>query len=262
MLAWGLQRTGATAGSLLLNLEASFTVLLAWLFYREPVGSRVTAALGLMTLGGAVLAFDFVGGAPWHLVGALGVAAATLCWAIDNTLSRGLTQQDPVLVIALKGTLAALATATTARALGEPLPPARDALVLLACGASGYGLSLRLYLRAQRRIGAARTASIFAVAPFMGAAIGLSLGERARPELALAGGLFLAGLWLHLTERHRHHHVHAPLEHEHPHRHDDGHHEHAHDPAFCGEHSHAHRHERLEHDHEHTPDLHHDHTHS
>src|SRR5699024_4114605 len=35
-LAWGLQRTGALAGSLLLNLEAVFTVALAALIYREP----------------------------------------------------------------------------------------------------------------------------------------------------------------------------------------------------------------------------------
>ena len=32
-LAWGLQRTGVTAGSLLLNLEAVFTVVLSWLVY-------------------------------------------------------------------------------------------------------------------------------------------------------------------------------------------------------------------------------------
>jgi drug/metabolite transporter (DMT)-like permease len=37
-LAWGLPRTGPTAGSLLLCLEAVFTALLAWLAHREPIG--------------------------------------------------------------------------------------------------------------------------------------------------------------------------------------------------------------------------------
>ena len=36
LLAWGLQRAGATAGALLLNLEAVFTVLLARVFFHEP----------------------------------------------------------------------------------------------------------------------------------------------------------------------------------------------------------------------------------
>jgi drug/metabolite transporter (DMT)-like permease len=41
LLAWGLQRAGATTGALLLNLEAVFTVLLARAFFHEPIGRRV-----------------------------------------------------------------------------------------------------------------------------------------------------------------------------------------------------------------------------
>jgi drug/metabolite transporter (DMT)-like permease len=267
LFAWGLRHTGGTAGSLLLNLEAVFTVLLAWLVYREPIGRRVAAALTLMALGGGALALDAVGSTPWSLLGVATIVAATLGWAVDNTLSRGLAQQAPVLVIGWKGALGAIATATAGYAAGEQLPPLRDALLLLGCGASGYGLSLRLYLLAQRRMGAARTGSIFAVAPFMGAALGWALGDRDRGHTHAAGTavatlFFAGGLWLHLTERHHHAHVHAALEHDHPHRHDDGHHDHVHDPPFQGEHSHVHRHERVEHDHDHAPDIHHDHVHS
>ena len=262
LLAWGLHRTGAVTGSLLLNLEAVFTVLLAWGFYGEPIGRRVAGALLLMTLGGMALTLDVAGSAPWSWLGIVAIAGATLAWGIDNTLSRGLAQQDPLWVIAIKGTLGALLTGACAHVMGESLPRAREALLLGVCGASGYGLSLRLYLRAQRLIGAARTGSLFAVAPFIGAAIGLALGERLHGVgVGVAGLMFAAGLWLHLTERHRHEHTHEALEHVHPHRHDDGHHGHAHEPEFLGEHSHEHRHERLEHDHEHAPDLHHHHNH-
>jgi drug/metabolite transporter (DMT)-like permease len=262
LLAWGLQRTGGTAGSLLLNLEAVFTVLLAWLVYREPIGRRVGAALAFMTLGGALLALDVSGGGASGstLYGVLALAGATLAWACDNTLSRALAQQDPVRVVAIKGLLGALTTATLARAFGEALPSWGAALALFACGASGYGLSLRLYLIAQRRMGAARTGSIFAIAPFVGAALGLLLGDHAHGLGAAMSALFFAlGLWLHLTERHRHAHVHQAVDHDHPHRHDDGHHDHVHDPPVSGEHSH--HHDTLEHTHEHAPDLHHDHSH-
>jgi len=262
LLAWGLQRTGGTVGSLLLNLEAAFTVLLAWLAYREPIGRRVAAALTLMTCGGVALALGVALTPGWSLLGALAIAGATLAWGLDNTLSRELSQQDPLNVVALKGALGASLTTLGAWLFGEKLPAATAALALLLCGASGYGLSLRLYLTAQRRMGAARTGSIFAVAPFVGAALAFALGDREQAVGVIVSCIFFAaGLWLHLTEHHRHGHVHDAVDHDHPHRHDDGHHDHQHEPQFFGEHSHPHHHERVEHDHEHAPDVHHDHSH-
>ena len=83
------------------------------------------------------------------------------------------------------------------------MPGAAAALGLLAVGATGYGLSLRLYLLAQRAFGAARTGSVFAFAPFVGAAHAVALGDRAPGWLmALGGGLMLAGVVLHLAESH------------------------------------------------------------
>ena len=129
-------------------------------------------------------------------------------------------------------------------------------------GATGYGLSLRFYLLAQRAFGAARTGSVFAFAPFIGAAFAVLLGERpAGWMMALGSGLMLAGVLLHLAESHGHEHAHEALEHEHAHRHDDGHHEHRHEPMPEGAHSHGHRHEPLHHVHPHVPDAHHGHRH-
>jgi EamA-like transporter family len=65
LLAWGLRRTGGTAGSLLLNLEAVFTVVLSWLVYREQIGRRVAGALTLMALGGVALTASGVGSTHW-----------------------------------------------------------------------------------------------------------------------------------------------------------------------------------------------------
>jgi drug/metabolite transporter (DMT)-like permease len=271
LLAWGLQRAGATVGSLLLNLEAVFTVLLARAVFAEPIGRRVAVAVAAMVAGGAALVLDAARGAGAAVdgaagaagaAGALAVAAATLGWAIDNALSRPLAEREPLDVVAAKGALGAAFTLAAAVIAGEPVPPAGPALVLLACGATGYGVSLRLYLLAQRAIGAARTGSVFAVAPFIGSGIAIAIGGRAVTGWTLAAaGLFAAGVVLHLTERHGHAHVHEPTEHDHVHRHDDGHHDHTHDPPFAGEHAHPHRHDRLAHAHDHAPDLHHAHDH-
>jgi hypothetical protein len=115
---------------------------------------------------------------------------------------------------------------------------------------------------AQRAFGAARTGSVFAFAPFIGAALALALGDRSASPLLLAGSaLMLLGVVLHLSESHGHLHEHEALAHEHAHRHDDGHHDHAHDPMPAGAHSHPHQHAPLHHEHPHVPDVHHAHRH-
>lgn len=261
LLAWGLGRAGATAGSLALNLEAPLTVALAWLVWREPIGRRVIGAGAAMVVGGALVALD----ASRDAVGALGlvaVAGATLAWSIDNTLSRRLAECDPLDVIVAKAALGATLALLIGRALGEPVPALGRAAALIGCGATGYGVSLRLYLLAQRRIGAARTASVFAVAPFLGAGVGWAAGSGQPGPLTAVGALgFALGVVLHLTEDHAHDHAHEPVAHDHAHRHDDGHHDHAHDPPVLGEHSHAHAHPRVVHSHAHAPDIHHAHAH-
>ena len=261
-LAWGLSKAGATAGSLIQNFEAVLTVVFAWLIYRESLGRRVIAAIFVMTGTGVLLALDASLSSSPQLWGMAAVAIATLAWSIDNTLTRPLAERDPLQVIAAKGALGAVLTGTIAMMRGEPMPELATVAALVVCGATGYGISLRMYLLAQRRIGAARTGSVFALAPFVGAGIAWVLGDRDATILtALAAGGFGFGVYLHVSEQHGHSHVHEPVEHEHAHRHDDGHHEYSHDPPFVGEHTHRHAHVRLAHSHEHAPDVHHDHSH-
>ena len=261
-LAWGLQRTSGTSASLMLTLEALFTALLAWRLYHETMDRRVGVAMTLLVAGGIVLIVDQgqAGGAQaWGL---LAVALATAAWGVDNTLSRGLAERDPGQVVMYKGAIGACATTVLALAFGARAVDPLAAFGLLLVGATGYGLSLRLYLLAQRAFGAARTGSVFAFAPFIGAAIAVAMGARPPGVLLLVGAaLMLAGVVLHLAEAHAHEHVHEALEHEHAHRHDDGHHAHPHDVMPSGAHSHRHRHDQVRHGHAHVPDVHHTHRH-
>ena len=262
LLAWGVQRSGATLGALLLNLEAVFTVLLARAVYREPIGPRVAAAVLAMVLGGGALTLDVWQATNWGLLGVLAVAGATAAWATDNTLTRPLSERDPLDVVAAKAGIGAAITGAGAVAIGEPTPSLVPVIALLACGATGYGLSLRLYLLAQRRIGAGRTGSVFALAPFIGAGLAYAVGDRHPSSWTLAAvALFVVGVYLHATERHTHGHVHDVTDHDHVHSHDDGHHTHLHEPPIVGSHAHPHRHDRIEHEHDHAPDVHHDHPH-
>lgn len=261
-LAWGLQRTSGTSASLMLALEALFTAVLARSLYREVMDRRVWTAMMLLLGGGVVLVLDRGLSGNAQVIGLLAVFAATAAWGIDNALSRALAERDPGQVVLGKAALGAAATAVVALATRESLPRWDSALALLAIGASGYGLSLRLYLLAQRAFGAARTGSVFAFAPFIGALVAIVLGDRSMSwGMAAGGALMLAGVALHLAESHSHEHEHDMLEHEHAHTHDDGHHDHVHDPSPPGPHSHPHVHKPMRHAHPHVPDVHHRHRH-
>ena len=261
-LAWGLQRTSGASASLMLTLEAFFTVVLARLIYGETMDRRVWLAMLMLLAGGAVLVIDQGISGSAQLAGLAAVLLATAAWGIDNTLSRALAERDPGQVVMVKAALGASCTGTLALVSGQGLPPVLTVLALLAVGATGYGLSLRFYLLAQRQFGAARAGSVFAFAPFIGGLLAFAAGDRSASWLLAGGGmLMLAGVLLHLMERHVHLHQHESLGHAHAHAHDDSHHDHTHDEFFAGEHSHWHQHAPVEHAHSHVPDAHHRHTH-
>lgn len=265
-LVWGLQRTSGASASLMLTLEALFTVVLAWRLYGESMDKRVATAILLLLAGGIALVADQGNAGNTQLLGLLAVLAATAAWGLDNTLSRGVADRDPAQVVMVKSALGASVSTVLAVLFGESTPALTSALALIAVGAVGYGLSLRFYLLAQRAFGAARTGSVFAFAPFIGAMGAFAFGDRSVGWIMLiAGLLMLAGVTLHLMESHVHMHTHEVLEHEHAHSHDpknaDGHHMHAHDELPKGMHSHPHRHSPMEHSHPHVPDAHHGHAH-
>ena len=144
------------------------------------------------------------------------------------------------------------------------MPPLVSVIVAgLVVGLVGYGVSLALFVLALRHLGTARTGAYFSIAPFVGAAVSVLLfREQIAPRLAGAGVLMLAGVWLHLSERHHHEHHHDPLAHTHSHVHDEHHqHEHAAGVDPSEPHTHAHEHAPMTHAHPHYPDIHHRHRH-
>ena len=261
LLMFGLASGLASEAALLLNLESVLTAALAWVVFREHFHARIATGMALITAGALLLAWP---GAGLRLgTGALLVVGACLAWAIDNNLTRRVSGGDPALITALKGAAAGAVNLTIASVTGADWPAIAGASGALAVGLLGYGLSLVLFVRALRDLGAARTGAYFAIAPFAGAVTAVvGLGEPLTVQLAAGGALMLGGVWLHVTERHDHEHVHELLEHDHLHRHDE-HHQHAHDPGVSPTepHSHPHVHGTMRHRHQHYPDLHHRHGH-
>ena len=264
LLLIGLQKTPASTASLLLNFEAAGTTLIALLFFREAVDKRILWAVGLITLASILLSWN---SSAWGFsLGALGILAACLLWGLDNNFTRQISAKDPLVIVALKGLGAGSFSLLLSRVLVKPLPGLSTILLAMLLGVVSYGLSIRLFILALRALGAARTSSLFATAPFVGTLLSLFLLHELPPFLFwLSIPVMLVGAWLMLSEQHVHSHVHMPSEHIHSHVHPDDHHDHgtvADPPLVNGSHSHWHRHDRLEHTHLHTPDLHHRHDHS
>lgn len=260
LLLLGLLTTEASTASLLLNLETVATAAIAWVIFRENIDRRVGGGFALILLGGILLSLPQKGGFAIS-GGALLIAAACVCWGIDNNLTRKISGSDPSQIAMWKGLTAGIVNTGLALAIGAKLPTINVILGVATIGFLGYGVSLVLFVQALRHLGTSRTGAYFSTAPFTGAALALALGQgRLDWAFCAAGILMLIGVGLHVSERHEHPHVHEPEEHEHLHYHDE-HHQHEHslfDPP--GEpHAHRHKHAWLAHEHPHYPDIHHRH---
>jgi len=261
-MLYGLGRISAVAGSLLLNLEAPFTILLAVLLFGEHLDPRGMVAALVVVAGALVLAYDS-GDLHAHWIGVLAIAGACTSWAIDNNLTQRLSLRDPIVVVRIKVLGAGVCTLGLALVMGQRLPKETVLVPALLVGVVCYGVSLVLDVYALRLLGAAREAAFFATAPFVGALVAIPLlGERPDVSHLLSAVLMGGGVFLLLRERHGHLHVHEEVEHDHAHVHD-GHHRHKHAvPGPATEpHAHPHRHAPVVHDHPHLPDLHHRHRH-
>lgn len=260
LLMFGLSWTNPASVSLLNNFEIVATALIAMLVFKEAVGKRMWLAIVVITLACLVLSMEDIAHFTFS-AGSLLVLLASVCWGLENNCTRMLSSKDPLQIVVIKGFGAGIGALLIALMAGETSASFLYILLALLLGFFAYGLSIALYIRAQRDLGAARTSAYYAIAPFIGMGFSLVVfGQPLNLSFVLGLVLMLAGAYLAAFEQHSHPHKHERVEHEHRHSHQDGHHHHAH-PDNTVTHSHAHVHEVLEHAHPHTPDIHHQHPH-
>jgi drug/metabolite transporter (DMT)-like permease len=260
LLLVGLERVSGVAASLLLNLEAVATLALALVIFGEHLSRRAGAGAAAVVIAAGVLGLTG-GESRSNAVGIVCIAAACVCWAIDNNLTQRLSTRDPFAIVRVKAAVAGSVNLILAVGLGAARPAAGILIAALALGGAAYGVSVVLDAYALRWVGAARESAYFGTAPLFGvAAAVIVLGETvSSTEAASMAGMGL-GVYLLLTERHQHTHTHDAIDHDHRHRHDDSHHDHVHEERV-DEHSHRHAHRPATHAHAHVSDVHHRHGH-
>ncbi|MCL5284316.1 MAG: DMT family transporter [Nitrospirae bacterium] len=170
LLMVGLSGARASQGSLLMNAEGIFTVLIAGLLFRERLTGRLIAGTILGGAGCALLSWKGTGTAGLWALPFLGAA---LLWALDSNILRYLSSINPLVLTVWKGMGSSLLLLLLSVSL-ETLPRfSPEILAVLLTGAVGYGMSLVFFIRSIGLIGVSRTGAWFSFSPFLGALLSL-----------------------------------------------------------------------------------------
>ena len=211
-LMLGISYGSSANASLLGNFEIVATTLIALFIFREAVSKRLWAAIALITLSSILLSFEGTDSFRFSY-GSLFVLLATVCWGFENNCTRNIASKSTYEIVVLKGIFSGLGSLLIAFIMRETMPGTGYAVVALLLGFVSYGLSIFLYVRAQRVLGAAKTSAYYAVAPFVGAFLSfVFLKEQLSWKYLTALAVMIAGSALvvvdTLIRQHAHQHVH------------------------------------------------------
>lgn len=235
LLMLGIKIGTSANASLLGNFEIVATTFIALLIFKENISLRLWAAIGSITLSSAILSFGGSGAFSFSL-GSLFVIGATVCWGLENNCTRKISEKSTYQIVTLKGFGSGTGALVVAYVIGEEFPDFKLILPAMVLGFVAYGLSIFMYIRAQKTLGAAKTSAYYAVAPFIGAFLSFVILHEELTAAYLIALLFMAaGAILvvadTLVNNHTHEHTHTfshshngsvhthIIKHSHPHNH-------------------------------------------
>ena len=251
-LMLGISYGSSSNASLLGNFEIVATTLIALFIFKETVTKRLWGAIGLITISSILLSFEGAESFRFSL-GSLFVLLAAVCWGLENNCTRNISSKSTYEIVILKGICCGLGSLVIALFKGETIPELPYIAYALLLGFVAYGMSIFLYVRAQRVLGAAKTSAYYAIAPFIGAFLSfIILKEKLTGLYLLALSVMLAGTALVVIDTIIRNHIHVH-QHTFVHTHDGSTHSHTiththnHDHLITeGTHGHHHSQQELE----------------
>lgn len=192
----GLNATTAANASLLGNFEIVATAMIALAVFKEKISPRLWGGIVCVTLSCALLSFEDLAGLQFSY-GSLFILLAAICWGVENNCTRRLSAKDPLQIVLLKGIFSGMGSVIIGLSIGERVTSFPVVLAVLGVGFVAYGLSIFLYVYAQRLLGAARTSAYYAIAPFIGTLLSLAIfRELPHYTYFIALGFMIIGAWL------------------------------------------------------------------
>ena len=242
----GINIGSASNASLLGNFEIVATTLIALLIFKENVTSKLWIAIGFITVSSIVLSVEGAESFQFSL-GSLFVILATCCWGLENNCTRKIADKSTYEIVLLKGFFSGSGSFIVALILGERIPEIKYIIAALLLGFVAYGLSIFMYIRAQRDLGAAKTSSYYAVAPFVGTFLAFVVNGEKLTLVYFIGLVFMIigsviVVYDTMVKRHSHSHSHIIV-----HTHDGKTHTH----IITHEHEHSHFISEKKHNHKH-----------
>lgn len=174
LLMYGMRISSGFAASLMLNMEAVATALVALAFFGERISPAIWLAVLCMTVTG-ILVTGTGGPSSAPVLGALLIFGACAAWGIETNVVTTLSSRDPLMVMLIECLPAALVLTLVAAFRTGGLPPARDFLLGILLGSISNGAGLLLFFVSLRTMGAARTAAFAGIGPLAGALLSLVL---------------------------------------------------------------------------------------
>ncbi len=198
----GLTSASAANASLLNNFEIVATSLIALFLFKEIISKRLWIAILLITLSSVLLTFENISSFQFSW-GSMFILLAAICWGVENNCTRKLSSKNTYEIVILKGIFSGLGSFIIALLIKERLPSMYHILLALLLGFVAYGLSIFLYIKAQKELGAAKTSAYYAVAPFVGAFLSfILLKESLAPNYLIALIIMIFGSVLVVLDTH------------------------------------------------------------
>lgn len=167
LLMIGISIGSSANASLLGNFEIVATSIIALVFFKEDVSKNLWIAIVFITLSSIILSFE--GQESFRFsYGSLFVILATMSWGLENNCTRKISNKSSYQIVTIKGLCSGIASLIISIIIGEKFPETQYIACALLLGYVAYGLSIFLYVRSQRDLGAAKTSAYYAIAPFIG----------------------------------------------------------------------------------------------
>lgn len=192
MLAIANSSSGSV--SLLSNFEIVTTSLFAFFLFKEKISPKLWTGIILLTGASLLLSMDFSAGFSfsWYSLFAL---LASVCWGLENNCTRAMADKSPYQIVIIKGLFSGLGAIIIALIIGERITDWIYVIYALILGFASYGLSVFFYIYAQRYLGASKTSSYYAIAPFIGCGLSfLIFKETPFYTFYIALGIMIIGL--------------------------------------------------------------------
>jgi len=189
----GLTSATSANASLLNNFEIVATSIIALFVFKEVISPRLWVAIMLITLSSMLLSFEDMSSLKFSF-GSIFILAAAVCWGFENNFTRRISSKSTFEIVMLKGIFSGLGSFLIAIIRGETFPQFQYVAYAMFLGFIAYGLSIFLYVRAQKELGAAKTSAYYSTAPFVGALLSfVILKESINEHFIIALFIMLVG---------------------------------------------------------------------